>query len=265
MSTDLLTHIDGPVARITFNRPQARNAVNQGMVSAMVDFLGKVAKDESVRCVVLTGAGDHFMAGGDVAGFTDVFSQTPEERRTAFIQRVNNAAPVFRHLLTMPQPVVARVKGACAGAAVGFASCCDFIVAGESALFLVAHIHIGGSPDGATTYALPRKVGTARAMEMALLGGRVSAQQALAFGLVNQLVPDDQLDGATEKLVQQIVSLPASSVRNIKSLINQSMNNTLDRQLELEALAFADCAASPNFIEGVKAFLEKRKPEFNRS
>jgi len=264
MSTDLLTSIEGPVARITFNRPQARNAVNQGMVTAMAGFLEKVAADDSVRCVVLTGAGEHFMAGGDVSGFGDVLSQSAEERRAAFLQRVHNAAPVFRHLLTMPQPVIASVRGACAGAAVGFAACCDFILAAESALFLVAHVHIGASPDGATTYALPRRVGTAKAMEMAMLGGRVSAQQALVAGLVNQLVPDAELAAATEKLAQQIVALPASSVRHIKSLINQSINNTLDRQLELEAEAFADCAASPNFVEGVSAFLEKRKAEFNK-
>ncbi|HMB59536.1 MAG TPA: enoyl-CoA hydratase-related protein, partial [Xanthomonadales bacterium] len=193
----------------------------------------------------------------------NVFEQSPEERRTGFVKRVNNAAPIFRHLLTMPQPVVASVRGACAGAAVGFVSCCDFILASETALFLVAHVHIGASPDGATTYALPRKVGTAKAMEMALLGGKVSAQEARTCGLVNQLHTDEELDAAVEKLVQQIVALPASSVRNIKSLINQSLNNNLERQLELEAQAFADCAASPNFIEGVSAFLEKRKAKFN--
>ena len=264
MSTELLTSIEGPIARITFNRPQACNAVNQGMVTAMRNFLEKVAADDSVRCVVLTGAGEHFMAGGDVSGFGEVLSQSPEERRQAFVQRVHNAAPVFRHLVTMPQPVIASVRGACAGAAVGFAACCDFILAGESALFLVAHVHIGASPDGATTYALPRKVGTAKAMEMAMLGGRVTAQQALAAGLVNQVVADSELEAATGKLAQQIVGLPAGSVRHIKSLINQSLNNGLDRQLELEAEAFADCAASPDFVEGVSAFLEKRKAEFNR-
>ena len=264
MTNDLLTHIEGPIARITFNRPQARNAVNQAMVSSMVEFLDKVAADDSVRCVVLTGAGEHFMAGGDVAGFGEVLSQTPEERRQGFVQRVNNSAPIFRHLLTMPQPVIASVRGACAGAAVGFAACCDFILAGESALFLVAQVRIGGSPDCAITYALPRKVGTAKAMELAMLGDRLSAAQALAAGLVNQVVPDGELAAVTEKLAQQIVGLPATSVRHIKSLINQSINNTLERQLELEAYAFADCAASPNFVEGVSAFLEKRKPEFNK-
>lgn len=265
MSTDLLTAIDGPIARITFNRPQARNAINQAMVTAMGEFLEKIAADDNVRCVVLTGAGEHFMAGGDVAGFNDVLSQSPAERSEAFVQRINHAAPVFKHLLTMPQPVIASVRGACAGAAVGFAACCDFILAGESALFLVAHVHIGASPDGATTYALPRKVGTAKAMEMAILGGKVSATEALAAGLVNQLVPDAELDAATERLAQRIIRLPATSVRHIKALINQSLNNNLESQLKMEAAAFSNCAATPDFVEGVSAFLEKRNPEFNRS
>lgn len=262
---DLLTVIDGPVARITFNRPQARNAANSGMVEKFAEFIEKVAVDKSIRCVVLTGAGDHFMAGGDVVGFNTVLTQTPEERRADFTGRVRASMPIFKHLFTMPQPVIARVRGACAGAAVGFAASCDFVIADETALFLVAHVLIGASPDGATTYALPRRVGTAKAREMCMLGGKVSAQEALASGLVDTLVPDGELDGAVEKLVNQLLALPASSLRNIKRLIHESFHNGLEDHLLLEADMFADCAADDNFIEGVTAFMEKRKAQFNKT
>ena len=262
-SCDLETLIEGPVARITFNRPQARNAITSAMVPQMASFLGEVARNESVRCVVLTGAGDHFMAGGDVSGFGEVLEMSAEERRSEFARRAADSIPVFKQLLTMPQPVVARIRGACAGAAVGFAACCDFVVADETALFLVAHVNIASSPDGATSYALPRKVGAARALEMAMLGRRVSAQEAHDWGLVNRLVAAEQLDAKVEALVNQILALPASALSNIKSLFGQSFHNTLDDQLELEAKSFGDCAAHSNFVEGVSAFLEKRRAEFN--
>jgi len=260
---DLLTAIDGPVARITFNRPRARNAINSRMVQDLIVFLDAVAADESVRCVVLTGAGDHFMAGGDVAGFGQILEMAPEERRREFESRAAVSIPIFKHLLTMPKPVVARVRGACAGAAVGLAACCDFVVADETALFLVAHVNIATSPDGGTSYALPRKVGPARALEMAMLGGKVSVQQAYGWGLVNTLVAPDRLDSEVEALVERIVGLPASSVRNIKMLFGQSSHNTMEDQLQLEAETFGDCAAHPDFVEGVTAFLEKRKANFN--
>lgn len=234
------------------------------MVTDMIAFLDKVAADRSVRCVVLTGAGDHFMAGANVAGFNAALEMVADERSEEFASRARVAIPIFKNLLNMPQPVIARVRGACAGAAVGFAACSDFIIADESALFLVAHVNIGTSPDGGTSYALPRKVGPAKALEMAMLGAKVSAQEALAAGLLNKLVPADQLDSEVDALARRIANLPASSVRNIKMLFRQSFHNSLDDQLELEAVTFGDCAGQPDFIEGVRSFLEKRKPEFNR-
>ncbi|MCY4425446.1 MAG: enoyl-CoA hydratase-related protein [Halieaceae bacterium] len=260
---ELLTAIDGPVARITFNRPTARNAITSQMVLDMMAFLDRVAADDSVRCVVLTGAGNHFMAGGDVSGFGQVLEMPSDERRKELERRVRVSIPIFKHMLTMPQPIVARVRGACAGAAVGFAACCDFIVADETALFLVAHVNIATSPDGATSYALPRKVGPAKALEMAMLGRKVSAQEACEWGLVSHLVATDQLDAQVEAIVEQIIALPASAVGSIKALFGQSFHNTLDDQLQLEAETFGLCASHPNFVEGVTAFLEKRKATFN--
>ncbi len=261
---DLLTVIDGPVARITFNRPMARNAITSPMVTAFAAFLQEVAVNDKVRCVVLTGTGDHFMAGGDVGGFGEALKLTAQERGAEFKRRASDSIPLFKRLLTLPQPVVARIRGACAGAGVGFASCCDFVVADETAMFLVAHVNIGTSPDGATSYALPRKVGASRALEMAMLGNRINVRQAHEWGLVNRLVVPEQLDTELDALVNRIIALPASAVRNIKVLFGRSAHNALDAQLHLEAEKFGACAAEDDFVEGVSAFLEKRRAEFNQ-
>ena len=165
----------------------------------------------------------------------------------------------------MPQPVVARVRGAVAGAAVGFVAASDFAICSDTAIFIVAHVHIGASPDGSTSYYLPRMVGVRKAKELAILGAKLTAPDALALGLVNRVVPDAELERAAEEVVTAIVATPATSVRRIKTLMDRSLDNSLERQLQLEAESFAECAATDDFVEGVSAFAEKRKARFNRS
>jgi len=264
-TTDLLTEIEGPVARITFNRPAQRNAASTVMLERMLEFVTEVAALPSVRCVVLTGAGEHFMAGGDVQAFSETLKHSPEQRRAQFAARIKGTAPLFVALAQLPQPLVARVRGAVAGAALGFVAGADFAICGSSALFILAHVNIGASPDGSSSYHLPRAIGVRRAKELAILGRKVDAQEALALGLVNQLVPDAELDAAVAALVQKIVAAPAESVRRAKLLMNQSLHNTLERQLQLEAECFAACAATPDFVEGVGAFMAKRPAQFNRT
>jgi len=264
MSQDLLTAIDGAVARITFNRPQARNAVNSGMLAAMQRFLQSIEHDRQVRCIVIGGAGDHFMAGGDVIGFKEALEKPSAERRAEFEARVQSAAPLFVQLARMPQPIVARVQGAAAGAAVGFVAGADIAICGASSIFVVAHVNIGVSPDGSTSYYLPRAIGVRKAKELAILGEKINAQEALALGLVNRVVPDAELDQAIATVVDKIVNAPATSVRRAKLLMQESLGNTLERQLQLEAESFAECAATDDFVEGVSAFAQKRKAVFNR-
>lgn len=264
MTTELLTEIDGPVARVTFNRPEVRNAASPAMLAAMREFLLRVEQDRSVRCVVVTGAGAHFMAGGDVQAFGETLRKTPAERRAEFEARVQSAGPLFVQLARQPQPVVVRVRGAAAGAALGFVAGADFAVASANSVFVLAHVNIGVSPDGSSSYYLPRAVGLRKAKELAILGQRIDAQEALAIGLVTRVVPDEGLDAAVADLVRRIVDAPAESVRKAKLLMNQSLGNTLERQLQLEAQCFAECAATPDFAEGVGAFLEKRPAKFNR-
>jgi 2-(1,2-epoxy-1,2-dihydrophenyl)acetyl-CoA isomerase len=264
MTTDILTEVDGAVARITFNRPGARNAMNAAMIAAMHAFLREIEHNRGIRCILLSGTGDHFMAGGDVIGFRETLQKDGEQRRHEFEARVQSAAPLFIQMARMPQPIVARVRGAAAGAAVGFVAGSDIALCGESSIFIVAHVHIGASPDGSTSYYLPRAVGVRKAKELAMLGGRLGARDALALGLVNRVVPDAELDAATDELVAALVAAPAMSVRRVKMLMDASLDNSLERQLQLEADSFGECAATDDFVEGVSAFAEKRKAVFNR-
>jgi 2-(1,2-epoxy-1,2-dihydrophenyl)acetyl-CoA isomerase len=171
----------------------------------------------------MAGAGEHFMAGGDVMGFKETFAKPSHERRAEFEARIGSVAPLFRQIARMPQPIVARVQGAVAGAAVGFVAGSDFAICSQNAIFIVAHVNIGASPDGSTSYYLPRAVGVRKAKELAMLGERLGAQDALEFGLVNRVVPDAELDTAVATLVDKIVAAPATSVRRIKLLIDRSL------------------------------------------
>ena len=264
MTMDLLTQIDGPVARITFNRPAVRNAASMAMLTDMRQFLLDIEGDRSIRCVVIAGAGEHFMAGGDVQAFKETLHRSAAERRTEFEGRVQSAGTLFVQLGRMPQPIVAKVRGAAAGAALGFVAGADFAICGASSLFVLAHVNIGASPDGTSSYYLPRVLGVRKAKELAILGQKLSAEEALAAGLVTRVVPDAELDSAVATLVDRIVAAPAESVRRAKFLMDQSLGNSLERQLQLEAQCFGECAATEDFAEGVSAFVEKRPARFNK-
>jgi 2-(1,2-epoxy-1,2-dihydrophenyl)acetyl-CoA isomerase len=205
------------------------------------------------------------MAGGDVIGFREALQKPGPERRSEFEARVQSAAPLFIQMARMPQPIVARVRGAVAGAAVGFVAGSDIAICSDTAIFIVAHVHIGASPDGSTSYYLPRMVGVRKAKELAIFGAKLTAPDALELGLVNRVVPDAELERVAEEVVTAIVAAPATSVRRIKTLMDRSLDNSLERQLQLEAESFAECAATDDFVEGVSAFAEKRKARFNRS
>lgn len=250
------------VSIVTFNRPEARNAITPTMTKMILSHLESIENDSSVRCVLVRGAGEHFMAGGDVKSFAETLTLSPEERRSMFAARVRAVTPMLLAFERIPQIVVTAVKGACAGAAVGFVAGSDIAIASRSSFFLLAQVHIGVSPDGSTSYWLPRAVGLKRAKEIALLGGRFSAEDAERWGLLNRVVDDADFDAAVEKLVQQIANGPARAMGETKRIFNQSQTSTLAEQLEAEALAFSSCTTVADFGEGLNAFIEKRKPRF---
>ena len=261
---EILTDINGPVATITFNRPEARNAVYLEILEVMREFLVRIENDRRIRCIVLTGAGEHFMAGGDVMGFHRILAQTGAERQEYLTARVGANSALFLQLARMPQPIVARIRGAVAGAALGFVGGCDFAVCEEKSIFVLAHVRIGASPDGSSSYYLPRQIGVRKAKELALFGDRVSAREALDLGIVSHVVPFEQLDAKVNELVARIVAAPDESVRRAKLLMDRALHNTLEQQLRLEAESFGACAATDNFKEGVSAFVEKRPAVFNK-
>jgi len=259
---DLEVTREGSIATLTVNRPEARNALSMEMRTMLSDVLHEVETDDSVRCVVLRGAGGHFMAGGDVKGMAQAVQMKPDEIRTQFIQRIHDLHPIMFAMRRMPKPIIASVQGAVAGAGVSIALACDLVIADEDAFFTLAYCHIGTSPDGSGTFHLPRAVGIKKAMEMALLGDRFTAQQAADMGMINFVAPKGTLEAETEKLATRLANGPTHVYGNTKRLLYQSLETQFESQLQAEGESFADCAMRADFREGVMAFVEKRQAKF---
>lgn len=261
--TDLEVRIDGGIATLTMNRPKVRNALSMEMRQLLDQTLHELEFNEDIRCVVLTGAGDHFMAGGDVRQMHDYLnSHESDEIQGYFLHRIHDLHPIMFSMRRMRKPIVAKVRGAAAGAGVSLVSACDLVIAEEDAFFTLAYCHIGTTPDGSSSFHLPRAIGIKRALEMTLLGDRYSAHQMSDMGLVNFVVPSEDLDGETDELVQRLANGPTHVYGMAKKLMYRSLENEFESQLQLEGECFADCAGREDFREGVAAFVEKRKANF---
>ena len=252
------------VCTLTLTRPKSLNAIDGDMADALRAVTEAAAADEEVRCVAIRGAGDHFMAGGDIVAFRSWLDEIPdpEERRSRFETFVHRVHPSIEAIRSMPKPVIAAVHGAVAGFGLSLMSACDLAIASENAFFTLAYCHIGVSPDGSSTYTLPRTVGLKRSFEMAYLGERFGAAEAKAMGLVNRVVPEDEFETAVDGLARCLAAGPTRAYANAKALLNASAHRSLGEQLAAEAAAFADCGAGEDFAEGIAAFLEKRTPSF---
>lgn len=262
MSDVVKLTVEGRIATMTLNRPDVLNTLNDEMAYALKALTADVAADDSVRCLILTGAGGHFMAGGDIGYFSECTKIPVAERHPEINKIIGTIHEAISSLREMPKPVVASVSGAVAGFGVSLMAACDLVVAAENTKFASAYCQLGVSPDGGGTFFLPRMVGDKRAREIMFLGERITAPEALAMGLVNKVVAVDELAAATGTLVQRLVNGPRDSIVASKRLLNSSVNNTLQQQLLLEQQSFADCAMSADFEEGVQAFVEKRPAKF---
>ncbi|MCF8468557.1 MAG: enoyl-CoA hydratase [Sneathiella sp.] len=262
MAEDLLYEKNGAIATVTLNRPEARNALSQDMREGLYQALADVETDDSIRCVVITGAGEHFQAGGDVKAFNEFVKMSPDERRQTFERRIHGLHPTIFLMERMKKPIIASVRGGAAGFGLSLMMACDMVIASEDAFITLAYIGIGTTPDGSGTYMLPRIVGLKKAMEIAMLGDRIGAAEARDLGLINFVVPTAELAAETAKLAKRLANGPTVALGLTKQLLNASLNNRMEAQLSMEAQNFAACAASNDWVEGVTAFKEKRRPEF---
>ena len=250
------------IATITLNRPQALNALDIPMSEGLRAATARVAGDATVRAVVVRGAGDHFMAGGDIKAFHETLDAPPAERRAMLERLIGEVHEAVTSIREMEKPVIASVRGAVAGFGFSLMSACDLAIAADSSYFTLAYRHIGTSPDGGSTYALPRLVSAKQAMEIALLGERFNAARALELGLVNRVVPQTELAAATQALALELANGPTIALGNTKRLINESLNRNLAEQLQAEQDSFAACAMTQDFARGVRGFVAKQKPGF---
>ena len=266
-STDaVLLSITDQIATITLNRPDRMNALDHSMIKGFGTALDRIEADiANIGAVIIEGSGGTCMAGGDVKFFYQM-SQSPADEIspviTAMLDRVHD---IIIRLTALPRPVIAKLDGAVAGFGISLMNACDLAVAAEETVFTLAYIHIGTSPDGGSTHSLPRLVGMKKAKEIAFLGDRFTAADAHECGLVNKVVPADQLASATAKYAARLAAGPRDALARTKALLNTAPENDLAKQLAREAAAFADCAVSHDFREGVSAFVEKRSPQFGKS
>jgi 2-(1,2-epoxy-1,2-dihydrophenyl)acetyl-CoA isomerase len=250
----------GGVGRLTLNRPQTLNAWTAQFGSELKQVVGTEAADDSVRAVLVTGAGRGFSSGADLkAGFEPADDGMPDIRSELH----DIYHPVIAGIRRLPKPVVAAVNGPAVGIGCSLAFACDLVMAAESAFFSLAFVNIGLMPDGGSTAFVPPAVGKARAFQMALLGERIPAAQALDWGLVNWVHPDERLMDEATTLVQRLAAGPTRSYASAKQALNRSIYGDLDAQLEFEAELQHALGRSKDFVEGVTAFAQKRAPAFS--
>jgi len=255
----LLESVHDGITVLVMNRPDRMNALNNELATALHGSLQRIAADESIRVVVLTGAGRAFCAGGDL-GVIGKGREANNAKQLEPILRAGMGAVLT--LRTMPQPVIAAVNGAAAGAGMNVALAADIRISAEEAAFGQNFAKVGLFPDYGGTYFLPELVGPSKAAEMFYTGDMIDAQTALRLGLVNRVVPAGQLEAEVKGLAQKIASGPPLAIRAVKRVLFGSQKEELERALELEVEHQMKCFASEDCLEGVHAFFEKRAPKF---
>lgn len=256
---NLIFSSTGTIAKIVLNRPEAMNALNGDLVQELTELFDQVSQDETIRAVILTGAGRAFCSGGDVKQMASLLG-------SAVATDIATSIEVFHKLVLkmreMPKPIIAAVNGTAAGAGFNLALACDVRIAAESARFSQAFIRIGLVPDFGGTFFLPRIVGWAKAMELMMTAELIDAEQAKQLGILNLVVKDAELADSAGFFASQAAELPTAVVGRLKRLLDSSYSASLQEQLDLEARLQVESATGTDFAEGVKAFVEKRAPKF---
>jgi 2-(1,2-epoxy-1,2-dihydrophenyl)acetyl-CoA isomerase len=258
MPDSILLHVQDRVAFITFNRPERLNAIDLGMAQAFREAIDGLAARDDVRALVLRGAGAAFIAGGDIT----LFGGDRAQAAATIAQLIDHFHAATVGLQRLPAPVIASIHGAAAGGGFSLALAADFRIAADTATFTPAYLRLGTSPDGGGTFFLPRLVGPSKALEMFLLGRTVPAEDALRLGIVNRVVAAAELERETTQMASAIAGGATPAIAHAKALIIGRGLDALQRHLMAEKQAFLDCVRSPDFEEGVAAFLAKRPPRF---
>lgn len=245
------------VLTITLNRPEVFNSFNKEMAISLQNILNDAESNELIRAIVLTGEGKAFCAGQDLAEATD---PNGPELQTIVRDHYN---PIILKLRSIEKPIIAAVNGVAAGAGANIALACDLVLAKESASFIQAFSKIGLIPDSGGTFMLPRIVGMQKALALMITGEKVGAKQAESMNMIYKSIEDDLFEEEVKKLAIGLANMPTKGIGLTKRAVNQSWDNTLQDQLDLEELLQTEAGNTADFKEGVQAFLEKRKPVFN--
>ena len=247
------------IATICLNRPDVFNAFNEEQSFEMQSALKAVKRDDNVRVLVVTGEGRAFCSGQDLKSIAGSKNRSLSE---SLYKRYN---PMIKALRNLEKPIICRLNGVAAGAGASLAFACDFIVASEKSSFVEAFVGVGLVLDSGSSYFLPRLVGTQRAFEMATMGNKIKAQQAFEWGMVNRLVPHEELDQTVEEIAKYYSNAPTKAIGMMKKMLNKSSTSTLEDMLQYEAYCQEIAGRSSDYKEGVSAFNDKRKPQFKGS
>ncbi|MFH0913812.1 MAG: enoyl-CoA hydratase [Chloroflexota bacterium] len=256
-TSTVLVKKEGNIATLTFNRPEKMNAVNKETLETLMPIMAQIKDDSSIRVLIITGAGNSFCAGADLVYPFLGLDNTAEIRQ--FMNKVNS---IVFNIRTMEKPVIAAVNGAAVGGGFAFALACDMIIASTKARFTPGFTGVGVHPDNGATYLLPRLVSFARATELFFTNRLLSAEEAERWGMVNKVVPPEQLESTVKELAQKLANSAPVALALTKNSLNQSLGMDLATMMELESKAQAICYLTEDCKEGVDAFLAKRKPNF---
>jgi 2-(1,2-epoxy-1,2-dihydrophenyl)acetyl-CoA isomerase len=258
--SNLLFELKDNVAHITLNRPDAFNAMNRELCQELMHATLRCDEDPTVRAVVISGAGRTFSGGGDLKTFAAQGDKLP-----TYVKEVTTYLhAAISRLIRMDAPVIAAVHGSAAGGGFSLACACDIVIAAQSAKFTMAYTRAGLTPDGSSTYFLPRVVGFRKAMELALTNAVLTAEEGMVWGLVTRVVPDANLMNEAYKIATDLAAGSKPALGATKRLLHSGFVETLETQMELESRAIADAARGADSREGIAAFIEKRTPNFNR-
>lgn len=247
------------MATLTFNRPEVFNSLNEQMHAELKQVFKDIKRDKTIRVLIITGEGKAFCAGQDLNDRSVNDGDTKLDLGESIEKKYN---PLIKTIYALDIPVICKVNGVAAGAGVGIALACDFVIANEKASFIQAFCKIGLVPDSGNSFFLPQLVGMARAKELCMLGDKLSAQTAQEYGLISKVYPLDTIDEEVEKLAVHFSTAPTYGLSLIKKALNESVENSLEEQLELEKNLQRAAGHSNDYKEGVSAFLNKRAPKF---